>query len=87
MGGPPKQFMKILTCKQVAEILQAKPSTVYAWAEQSLIPCFKINGLLRFDETEIMQWIKNCKEKGSWYNSPIQTRSPKKGGKVKHGAI
>lgn len=79
--------MKILTVKQVSEILQAKQSTIYAWAEQSLIPSFKLNGLLRFEETEILQWIERCKEKGSWYNDPIQTRSPKKGGKFKHGAI
>lgn len=72
--------MKILTCKQVADILQAKPSTIYAWAEQSLIPSFKINGLLRFDETEIMEWLTHCKEKKSWYNGPIQTRSSRKGG-------
>jgi len=70
--------MKILTCKQVAEMLQAKPSTIYAWAEQSIIPYFKVNGLLRFDEAEIMQWISSCKERGSWYNPPVQTRSSRR---------
>ena len=35
--------MKILTVKQVSELLQAKQSTVYAWAEQRLMPSFKIN--------------------------------------------
>lgn len=79
--------MKILTCKQVAELLQAKPSTIYAWAEQGLIPCFKVNGLLRFDETEIIGWLTGCKKRDLWYNGPIQTRSPRKGGKTKHGAL
>lgn len=79
--------MKILTCKQVADLVQAKPSTVYAWAEQGLVPSFKINGLLRFDEKEILDWINRRKKERLWYNSPIQTRSPRKGGKIKHGAI
>ncbi len=79
--------MKILTCKQVAELLQAKPSTIYAWAEQSLIPSFKVNGLLRFDEAELMKWITSCKERDSWYNNPIQARSSRKGGKIQHGAL
>lgn len=79
--------MKILTCKQVAEILQAKPSTVYAWAEQGIIPSFKINGLLRFDQDEVMEWITRCKEKSPCYNTHIQTRSPKKGGKIRYGAL
>ncbi len=73
--------MKILTCKQVAEMLQAKTSTVYAWAEQSIIPSFKINGLLRFDEAEIMDWINKCKNGFSCYNRPIQIGSSRKGGK------
>ena len=73
--------MKILTCKQVAEIIQAKTSTVYAWAEQGLVPSFKINGLLRFDESEVREWIENTKKHIPCYNNNIQARSPKKGGK------
>jgi excisionase family DNA binding protein len=42
--------MKILTVKQVAELLQAKRSTVYAWAEQGILSSIRIAGLLRFDE-------------------------------------
>jgi len=33
--------MKLLTVKQVAEMLQAKPSTVYGWAEQRSSPLSK----------------------------------------------
>jgi excisionase family DNA binding protein len=74
--------MKILTCKEVAEMLQAKPSTIYAWAEQGVIPSLKIKGLLRFDENEILEWIVSCKKAANvCYNSTIQTRSLRKGGK------
>ena len=55
--------MKLLTVKQVAEMLQAKPSTVYGWAEQRIIPSFKIGGLLRSLEDDILDWIKGCQLK------------------------
>ena len=71
--------MRILTSKQVAELIQAKPSTVYAWAEQRIIPCFKLNGLLRFDEDEILQWMKACKRPELGYNGIIQARARKGG--------
>ena len=52
--------MELLTVKEISILLKAKTSTIYGWAEQGLIPCFKINGLLRFNEAEILTWIKNC---------------------------
>ncbi len=71
--------MKILTVKQVSEMIQAKASTIYAWAEQGQIPCFKINGLLRFDEAEVEAWIKACKKNQTCYNGLIQARARKGG--------
>ena len=73
--------MRILNCKQVAELIQAKPSTIYGWAEQGFIPSFKINGLLRFEESEITQWIQECKRPERCYNGTIQAGGPKRGGK------
>jgi len=72
--------LKILNCKQVADLIQAKPSTVYSWAEQGLIPCMKLNGLLRFEENEVIQWIQEHKRSDRWYNGSIQARGPKEGG-------
>lgn len=68
--------MKLLTVKEVADFLKAKQSTVYSWAEQGLIPSFKINGLLRFDDDAIQAWIKTLAEKKS-YNIPVGGRSRK----------
>ncbi len=76
MGG---KVIKILTVKQVSELLQAKQSTIYAWAEQSLIPSFKVNGLLRFDEDEIIHWLKGCKRPERCYNVSNQARARKGG--------
>jgi excisionase family DNA binding protein len=68
-------MIKILTVKQVSELLQAKQSTIYAWAEQGFIPSFKVNGLLRFDEAEIFEWVKACKRPARCYNVNNQTRA------------
>jgi len=71
--------MKLLTVKEVSEIISAKPSTIYAWAEQGLIPCFKLNGLLRFSETDLLTWIKsNQKRTVEAYNT-LTGRRPGKG--------
>jgi excisionase family DNA binding protein len=51
----------LLTVKEVAELINCKPSTVYAWAKCGEIPCYKIGGLLRFDQMEIEEWIRQSK--------------------------
>jgi excisionase family DNA binding protein len=74
--------MKLITIKEVSEIISVKPSTLYQWAELGQIPCIKINGALRFDTEDVLNWIKSCKKNvESSYNPLIQIRSPKKGGK------
>ena len=74
--------MNILTVKDISRLLKASPSTVYAWAEQGLIPSFKINGLLRFSEDEITIWLRSCqKQPVEEYNS-LAGRGPRKGGQI-----
>ena len=46
-----------LTIQDVAQLLQIKPSTLYAWAEQGAIPHLKLGRLLRFDPDEIEAWL------------------------------
>lgn len=53
--------MKLLTAEDVAKIINAGKSTIYEWAELGRIPCYKVNGLLRFDESEILEWLRSCK--------------------------
>lgn len=80
--------MKLLTAKQVAQMVQASPKTVYAWAEQGLIPSIKINGLLRFIESQVIDWLGDlAKRRAGWYTNSIQIRSPEKGGKKYNGAF
>ncbi|OGW13547.1 MAG: hypothetical protein A2W77_09415 [Nitrospinae bacterium RIFCSPLOWO2_12_39_16] len=69
--------MKLLSVKEIASMLNVKPSTVYQWAELGQIPCIKLNGALRFDLEDIIIWIKSCKKKAELcYNPFIQTRGP-----------
>ena len=46
-----------LTVKNLAQRLQIKPSTLYAWVSHGKIPCRKTYGLVRFDPTEIDHWL------------------------------
>ena len=72
--------MRLVTVKEVSEILNVKPSTLYQWAELGQIPCIKLNGALRFDMSDINGWIEDCKrDPDSEYNPVIQTRGPRKG--------
>ena len=63
MGGwgcretPPVGVFMLLTIKELAEQLRIKPSTLYAWASQSKIPCVRIHGLIRFRSEEIERWL------------------------------
>lgn len=54
---PKDTQLEIVTVKEVAGLLRAQTSTIYAWAAAGRIPAIKINGILRFDLSEIKDWI------------------------------
>ncbi len=54
-------MQQLLTPKQVAELLNCKTSTIYAWAKTGKVPSFKLEGILRFDPAEIEHWVKACR--------------------------
>ena len=73
--------MKLVGVQEIAHMLNVKPSTVYQWAELGQLPCYKLNGCLRFNVEDVMNWIKSCKKDiTSSYNPFTQARSPRKGG-------
>ena len=53
--------MTLLTVKDIATRLQVKEKTVYAWASQRRIPTVRLGNVLRFDESEIEQWLVRCR--------------------------
>ncbi len=64
----------LLTIQDVAQQLQIKPSTLYAWAAQGKIPSLKIHGLLRFRPEEVAQWVESFR-KGRSKSVPIGSRN------------
>ena len=54
--------MKILTAKEVANLLKLTKSTVYTLAAEGKLSGFRIGNSWRFDMDEIMQQIKEAKE-------------------------
>ena len=67
-----------LTVNALAQRLQIKPSTLYAWASHGKIPCRKIHGLVRFDPLEIDRWLASF--------SPPQSVTPKSSTRRKNHA-
>ena len=51
----------LLTVQELAQQLHVKAATLYAWAAQGKIPSLKLNGLLRFRQDEIDQWLESCR--------------------------
>lgn len=47
----------LLTIRDLAQQLQIKPATLYAWAASGKIPCLKIHGVLRFDPKSVQDWL------------------------------
>lgn len=50
-----KRFIGV---KELAEYLNIKPETVYAWVQQRKFPYVKIGRLVKFDPLKIDGWIK-----------------------------
>ena len=48
---------RLLTAKQVSELIEVKPSTVYQWVHVGLIPYVKLGKCVRFKKAELFRWI------------------------------
>ena len=54
----------LLNADQVATLLNVKKPTVYSWAHIGVIPHYKVKKVIRFDATEIKEWIKKYHHSG-----------------------
>ena len=50
-----------LTVREVCEIYKIKKSTLYLWANNGHIPCYKVGKVLRFKKEEIDEWFESHK--------------------------
>lgn len=48
-----------LKAGEVARLLEVTPQHIYFLAAQSLIPCFRVGGAIRFDPQELATWLKS----------------------------
>ena len=56
---------RLLTAEDIAKYFQVKPKTIYNWAEQGLIPCYRItNRILRFELEKVKEWFKGFERPG-----------------------
>lgn len=53
---------RILTARQVAEMLNMSLSYVYKAAEAGIIPCFRIGASLRFSRRAVKAWFESLKK-------------------------
>ena len=52
-----------LTVKELSTYLNVKGKTIYSWVSKSVIPFYRIQGVLRFKKNEIDIWLKHkCKD-------------------------
>jgi len=55
---------KVLTPKQLSELLQVDLSTVYLWTHTQFIPHYKLGRSVRFVEGDVMEWLRQRKLNG-----------------------
>ncbi len=48
---------RLMTAKQVSELIEVKPSTIYQWVHLGLIPYVKLGKCVRFKKVELFRWI------------------------------
>jgi len=55
---------KLLTIKELCELLQVSQSLVYKWVHYEYIPCIKLGSGVRFFPKDIEVWVAKRKRKG-----------------------
>jgi excisionase family DNA binding protein len=55
---------ELLDVKQLTEWLHVKESTIRKWVHYGYIPHVKLGRCVRFQESEIEEWIRDRAEKG-----------------------
>ena len=50
----------LLNTKEVAAFLNVKESTIRDWVHIGYIPRIKFRGAVRFNKSEIIEWLKTC---------------------------
>jgi len=55
--------IRLLTPAQIAELLGVSQKTIYKWSHHGTIPVVRAGRLLRFDESDVMNYFKRDKQR------------------------
>jgi len=55
---------RLLTIKEICDLLQVSRSTVYEWTHIGFIPHYKLPNAIRFKESDINSWIQRKFKRG-----------------------
>ena len=47
-----------LTARELAQLLQVNPDTIWKMAKQSRIPSFRVGSAVRFDPKSVADWLR-----------------------------
>lgn len=67
-------FSRLLTVREVADILAVNPKTIYQWASEGFLPSHKTRGAVRFHPEDVQTFITRHRRNGnpSPYKAKIQ---------------
>lgn len=65
---------KLLTYEDIVKLLGVAKITLYGWVCRAKIPFLKINGLVRFRQSDIDAWIESCKREAGERREKKPTR-------------
>ena len=61
--APERVPERLLTLRQVAELLQLDERTLRRWIVQKGFPCFRLGTRLRFSQRNVLRWV-SAREEG-----------------------
>jgi excisionase family DNA binding protein len=73
---------RLLTAREVADLLGFAPTTVVDWVESGEIPAFKVGGRLRFSESEVLAWLETKRAGTGGEVAPVPCHVPARGPSV-----
>jgi excisionase family DNA binding protein len=54
---------KLYSIRELSQIWSIPKQTLYRWASENSLPCYKINGyLIRFKENDVKDWIERFRK-------------------------
>lgn len=55
---------ELLSPKELSRVLKVSPVTIYKWVERGVLPCFKLEGVLRFSSDDVLDFLQKRRKVG-----------------------